>query len=245
VTAKKPRISGIYQIQNSHTGRVYIGQSRNIEARWNSHRDTLRKGKHINDALQADWEAYGEGAFTFTIVEQVEGWNALCEAEARHCAASTNLYNAIPICQPRPVNHVASLVDSAPDNLQMAAEMAAVVNALQRAGSEVSADSESRKPSTVGLTEVNTASLAVDQQTCPHCGTLVFPELLYAMLVTARKEAKRDIAQVLASQAAARQPLLSHGIMEVLTRCPECEAALWIRAGTLQVVAAQPHQEGE
>lgn len=105
--AKNQRTSCIYQIKNAQTERVYIGQSCDIAARWRGHRDALRQGKHINDELQSDREAYGEAAFEFSIIEEVDGWEVLCEAEARHWAAAINPYNAIP-ARPAPTGKPAS-----------------------------------------------------------------------------------------------------------------------------------------
>jgi hypothetical protein len=50
------QVSGIYQIRNRHTGRVYIGKSQNIFNRWLAHRSALNRGLHFNDELQGDWK---------------------------------------------------------------------------------------------------------------------------------------------------------------------------------------------
>jgi hypothetical protein len=55
----EPPVSGIYQIRNRHTGRVYIGKSRNIHGSWPAHRAALERRLHINDGLQGDWQIYG------------------------------------------------------------------------------------------------------------------------------------------------------------------------------------------
>ena len=86
-------ISGIYQIRNIHTGRLYIGKSKNIHGRWLAHRYALDRGIHVNDDLQGDWEIYGSKAFEFTVLEEVTGHKALCNAEARHIAMVSGPYN--------------------------------------------------------------------------------------------------------------------------------------------------------
>ena len=88
-------ISGIYQIRNIHTGRTYIGKSRNIHDRWLAHRHALDRGVHVNDDLQGDWEIYGAHAFEFTVLEEVTGHKALCNAEARHIAVVSSPYNIV------------------------------------------------------------------------------------------------------------------------------------------------------
>lgn len=63
--------SGIYLIRCQETGKVYVGSSRNIETRWNQHKQLLAKGKHHSIKLQNAWNKYGENKFEFLIVEEV------------------------------------------------------------------------------------------------------------------------------------------------------------------------------
>lgn len=60
---------GIYCITNTVNNKKYIGQSRNIEKRWQSHTGDLKKDKHSNRYLQNSWSTYGAVAFTFAIIE--------------------------------------------------------------------------------------------------------------------------------------------------------------------------------
>lgn len=39
-------VSGIYRIRNTVNGRVYVGASVHVEARWHAHRFHLNKGVH-------------------------------------------------------------------------------------------------------------------------------------------------------------------------------------------------------
>jgi group I intron endonuclease len=50
--ANKP---GIYKIINTHTNRVYIGQSWTFKDRWRSHKSQFKKNKHQNKFLQNDY----------------------------------------------------------------------------------------------------------------------------------------------------------------------------------------------
>lgn len=59
---------GIYKIQNNVNGKIYIGQSVNIEKRWKEHIYELNANKHINKHLQSAWNKYGKNNFDFTIV---------------------------------------------------------------------------------------------------------------------------------------------------------------------------------
>ena len=59
---------GIYMIQNLVNGKMYIGQSVDIEKRWGEHRSGLRGNDHGNKHLQRSWNKYGEDNFEFTII---------------------------------------------------------------------------------------------------------------------------------------------------------------------------------
>lgn len=57
---------GIYLIKNNITNESYIGQSRNIEQRFSSHRRALKDKKY---SLYSDMRFYGLENFTFSILE--------------------------------------------------------------------------------------------------------------------------------------------------------------------------------
>ncbi len=61
--------SGIYMIKNTKNGKVYIGQSQNIQRRINAHISCLRRGAHYNKHLQRAWDMYGESVFEFSTLE--------------------------------------------------------------------------------------------------------------------------------------------------------------------------------
>ena len=61
---------GIYEIVNIKNNKKYIGQSVNIEKRWQNHKAKLNKQQHSNDYLQKAWNKYGVDAFIFNIVEK-------------------------------------------------------------------------------------------------------------------------------------------------------------------------------
>ena len=55
---------GIYQIQNKINGKIYIGQSIDIEKRLKQHLRYLRKSQHYNSHFQNAFDKYGENAKT-------------------------------------------------------------------------------------------------------------------------------------------------------------------------------------
>ena len=60
---------GVYQIRNRVTNKVYVGSSKKLEERKNSHFRELRKGCHSNAHLQNSFIKYGEENFIFEIIE--------------------------------------------------------------------------------------------------------------------------------------------------------------------------------
>lgn len=63
--------SGIYVIRNLNNGKVYVGSTKNFYNRKATHFKLLRKNKHWNIKLQRSFNAHGENAFTFEIIERV------------------------------------------------------------------------------------------------------------------------------------------------------------------------------
>lgn len=64
---------GIYCIKNKINNKVYIGKAKDIYNRMISHRYQLRKmSKDENRHLIASWHKYGEDAFEYTIIEELE-----------------------------------------------------------------------------------------------------------------------------------------------------------------------------
>lgn len=63
---------GIYEIRNTVDNKVYVGKSRNVEARFKNHVYSLNKGKHCNRHLQNAFMKYGIENFRFSIIEQFE-----------------------------------------------------------------------------------------------------------------------------------------------------------------------------
>ncbi|MCR4299295.1 MAG: GIY-YIG nuclease family protein, partial [Gallionella sp.] len=64
--------SGIYKIEHTTSGKVYIGSAADLVKRFSTHRVALRKSKHPNSKLQRAWNKYGEAEFMFSIIEPVE-----------------------------------------------------------------------------------------------------------------------------------------------------------------------------
>ncbi len=74
---------GIYKIINVVNNKFYVGSAVNLRKRKSRHFSELRTGKHRNRHLLAAWKKYGEQAFVFVVVEEVEDRALLLEAENR------------------------------------------------------------------------------------------------------------------------------------------------------------------
>ena len=61
--------SGIYKITNLVNNKIYVGLSKNLDKRWKTHSNELRKNKHYNTYLQSSWNKYKEENFKFDILE--------------------------------------------------------------------------------------------------------------------------------------------------------------------------------
>lgn len=77
---------GIYEIVNLADGKAsaYIGSSVDVSARWNGHRSQLRRGQHVNAHLQHAWNLYGEDAFVFSVLKEVEDADMLLAMEQEY-----------------------------------------------------------------------------------------------------------------------------------------------------------------
>lgn len=82
---------GIYKITNLQTGKIYIGQSRNIKQRIIEHR--CPKPKH-NRRLHEDMERFGLENFSFEVVEECEP-NCLNERELFYIKTLLPYYNTV------------------------------------------------------------------------------------------------------------------------------------------------------
>jgi len=68
--AKSPM--GVFQIQNTMNGKVFIDNSLNIISKQNRHRAELKFGNHRNKELQTDWNKFGAESFTFEVLAEIE-----------------------------------------------------------------------------------------------------------------------------------------------------------------------------
>jgi group I intron endonuclease len=91
------KISGIYKIINKVNNKYYVGSSRNIKNRWNTHKQSLKNQSHHNEYLQRAWNKYGENAFDFLIEKEVLE-DKLFEVEQEYlneAKINSNSYNLI------------------------------------------------------------------------------------------------------------------------------------------------------
>ena len=100
---KMEHCAGVYTIQNTVSGKKYIGSARLIRRRFAQHRTALRGKYHQNRHLQAAWDLYGEAAFTFTVTvvcrpEDMQDYEQrLLDGIKPEYNQSTSAYSGIPI----------------------------------------------------------------------------------------------------------------------------------------------------
>jgi len=94
--------SMIYEIHNTITKQVYVGQTSLGRRRWIIHKYRLRNGTHNNPHLQKAWDKWGADAFRFVVVEELPAncsEELLLEKEAalmlEHESNGKKLYNVL------------------------------------------------------------------------------------------------------------------------------------------------------
>ena len=88
----------VYQIVNSINARVYVGETIRGELRWIRHLKDLRRNRHQNPNLQADFNEFGEEAFEWSIIQELPKDKEVLEREEtntieRLLAEGKELYN--------------------------------------------------------------------------------------------------------------------------------------------------------
>jgi len=61
---------GVYQIRNTQNGKIYIGSSIDIVARWRGHKGDIKYHRHHSSRLQYAWYKDGANVFVFEILEE-------------------------------------------------------------------------------------------------------------------------------------------------------------------------------
>src|SRR5689334_15415195 len=68
---RKPQ-RGAFAVRSTATGSVWVGSSPTLDSVQNSIWFGLRHGSYYDKALQSEWNTYGESAFTYEILEQLD-----------------------------------------------------------------------------------------------------------------------------------------------------------------------------
>ncbi len=75
------KFSGIYNIRNKISNKIYIGSTINIYKREQQHKNLLNKNNHKNKILQNAFNKYGKENFQFEIIEYLDDKEKLIERE--------------------------------------------------------------------------------------------------------------------------------------------------------------------
>ena len=87
------KISGIYKITNTITGDFYIGSSKNVKRRLESHKWPSVWKKYPNKQLYKDMKKYGVDKFEFQVIAEVEV-DKLKESEQKFIETLKPVYNS-------------------------------------------------------------------------------------------------------------------------------------------------------
>ena len=69
---ERKTLRGIYAVRCTVDGQSWVGASRNLDATGNSVWFSLRQGGHREASLQAAWNAHGEPAFEYVVLEKLD-----------------------------------------------------------------------------------------------------------------------------------------------------------------------------
>jgi group I intron endonuclease len=72
MSTQRVPLCGIYVIINTVNQKRYIGNSANIQVRWNYHKSHLARGAHENDHFQKAYNKYGVEKFEYCIIQECE-----------------------------------------------------------------------------------------------------------------------------------------------------------------------------
>lgn len=90
--------SGIYYIQNTKTGELYIGQSIDVHKREQQHFGKLKSNTHFNNHLQNSYNKYGEDCFIFSVIEYCDP-SQLDDLEQKYIDFFNVQNNGFNICE--------------------------------------------------------------------------------------------------------------------------------------------------
>lgn len=68
---RKPLL-GAFAVRCAATGRVWVGSSRNLDATRNGTWFGLRSGSFYDKSLQEEWNAQGEAAFQYEVLDKLD-----------------------------------------------------------------------------------------------------------------------------------------------------------------------------
>ncbi len=63
---------GVFQIRNTVNDKIFIEGNIDLDSIWNRHRFQLNFGNHPNEALQLEWNTYGEAKFVYEILDEIK-----------------------------------------------------------------------------------------------------------------------------------------------------------------------------
>lgn len=90
-----PKLSGVYSLTNTKTGNRYVGRAADLKGRKAWHFSALRKGRHTNPHIQADFNQHGQDSFEFKILQLIGSDDARIETEQTFINSPDFGYNMV------------------------------------------------------------------------------------------------------------------------------------------------------
>ena len=82
---------GVFQIKNEANGKILLDSGLNMPAKWKRHLTELKFGSHRNKVLQQEWKQFGETAFVYEVVAELE-YKSTTEDYGKEVAILAELY---------------------------------------------------------------------------------------------------------------------------------------------------------
>lgn len=77
----EPKDITVYAIQHCHTGRIYVGRTKDLTLRLRAHFGALRNNNHPNELMQRDFNDYGDDYEVFILETVPDKYPDIRDAE--------------------------------------------------------------------------------------------------------------------------------------------------------------------
>lgn len=94
--ANNSEVAGVYEIVCGETGEKYVGSTCNLKNRMAVHFSKLKLSQHPNFRMQELYDRYGKGAFSWSLLEEIEDREERFDVEQRYIDSGAYTINHLP-----------------------------------------------------------------------------------------------------------------------------------------------------